>query len=215
MTNNYKAKEGQDRWVLDTICKTHGYFVDIGAHDGYHDSNSYALEKDFDWEGICVEPHYWSALELRKYRKCNIENACISDIDGEVEFVERGRHRQVSGIYHPDTDEHVIDQVKLYDHPLVKKPSLTLLSLLKKYNSPNIIDYLSLDAEGSELLILKNFDFEKYKFRTITLEHNYTEGNKFKEKNKIRRMEIRELLTKNGYKLSKSVSADDWYIHEI
>ena len=143
---NYRAKEGQDKWVLNILDnKSNGYFVDIGAHDGYHDSNSYVLEKDFNWNGICVEPHYWAALELQKHRKCNIEVACISDIDGEVEFVQRGRNQQISGMYHPDVDEHVINQVDLHFHPLVKKPSLTLLSLLDKYKAHPVIDYLSLD----------------------------------------------------------------------
>lgn len=211
--DNYKAKEGQDRWVLDILKnKTNGYFVDIGAHNGYNDSNSYVLEKDFGWKGICVEPHHWAALDLQKNRNCNIEVACISDIDGEVDFVQRGKYQQVSGMYHPDVDDHVIDQVDLHSHPLVKKPSLTLLSLLEKYNAPNIIDYLSIDAEGAELLILKNFDFQKYNFLTVTLEHNYTESNKLKEKNGIRRKEIQALLVQNGYVLSKSVSADDWYV---
>lgn len=32
---------------------------------------------------------------------------------------------------------------------------------------------MSLDTEGSEFEILKNFDFEKYTFGLIDVEHNY------------------------------------------
>jgi hypothetical protein len=45
--------------------------------------------------------------------------------------------------------------------------------MLNKYNAPKIIDFLSIDTEGSEFKILKNFNFEAYKFRVICIEHNY------------------------------------------
>ena len=80
--------------------------------------------------------------------------------------------------------------------------------LLVKYNAPKIIDYLSIDTEGSEFNILNNFDFNKYKFRIITCEHNFTPN-----KNKIHK-----LLTKNGYvkKHSSLVSfVDDWYVYSF
>jgi len=62
--------------------------------------------------------------------------------------------------------------------------------MLNKYNAPKIIDFLSIDTEGSEFKILKNFNFEAYKFRVICIEHNYI--------SKIRK-EISMLLKKNGY----------------
>ena len=49
---------------------------------------------------------------------------------------------------------------------------------------------MSLDTEGSEFEILKNFDFEKYTFGLIDVEHNYCEP---------RRTEIKNLLLSKGY----------------
>ena len=40
----------------------------------------------------------------------------------------------------------------------------SLQEILKKAKAPKIIDYLSLDVEGAELEVLKNFPFKKYKF---------------------------------------------------
>ena len=61
--------------------------------------------------------------------------------------------------------------------------------MLDKYNAPKKIDYLSIDTEGSEFDILKNFDFNKYEIKVITCEHNFTNS---KEK-------IISFLTSIGY----------------
>ena len=36
--------------------KENGYFIEIGANDGINLSNTYLLEKNYNWKGICVEP---------------------------------------------------------------------------------------------------------------------------------------------------------------
>jgi hypothetical protein len=63
---------------------------------------------------------------------------------------------------------------------------------------------LSVDTEGSEYEILKTFDFNKFSFGIITVEHNYT----------LQRELIFELLTNNGYKRKyENVSEfEDWYV---
>ena len=78
--------------------------------------------------------------------------------------------------------------------------------MLDKYNAPSIVDYLSIDTEGSEYEILKDFNFNKYKFRVITIEHNYTHKRKL----------INKLLYKNGYKRKYEELSlfDDWYIFD-
>lgn len=36
--------------------KKNGFFIEIGANDGNILSNTYLLEKSYNWKGICVEP---------------------------------------------------------------------------------------------------------------------------------------------------------------
>lgn len=78
--------------------------------------------------------------------------------------------------------------------------------MLIEYNSPNIIDYLSIDTEGSEYEILKDFNFTKYTFKIITVEHNFTEN----------RSKIKNLLESKGYVrvFERFSKWDDWYISE-
>ena len=52
---NWYSQAGQDKWVsliLDN--KTDGFFLDIGAGDGWGDSNSFHFETNLGWKGICV-----------------------------------------------------------------------------------------------------------------------------------------------------------------
>ena len=85
-----------------------------------------------------------------------------------------------------------------------KVNTISLNDLLKKYNAPQEIDYLSIDTEGSEFDILSAFDFDAYKIKVITCEHNYTPM----------RDKIFDLLTSKGYKriYEESSGFDDWYV---
>ena len=49
--------------------------------------------------------------------------------------------------------------------------TLSLVDLLTQNNAPSLIDYLSLDTEGTELEILQSNDYEKYKGFNILSPH--------------------------------------------
>lgn len=53
----------------------------------------------------------------------------------------------------------------------------------------------------------------KYIFKTITVEHNYFDEVNFDPACKVKKYNIKKLLESKGYKLEKSVRADDWYIY--
>jgi hypothetical protein len=57
--------------------------------------------------------------------------------------------------------------------------------IVGKFNVPHIIDYLSLDVEGSEYEIMKDFPFKDYTFKVLTVER----PNK----------KLKSLLSENGY----------------
>ena len=65
----------QDIWVLDILNhKRGGTFVDIGAHDEIHLSNTYLLEKEYNWSGICIEANSDTFEKLKGNR---MECVCL------------------------------------------------------------------------------------------------------------------------------------------
>ena len=97
-----------------------------------------------------------------------------------------------------DAHKNYVDSNKI----TIAVKSLSLLDLLDKSKSPKFIEYLSLDTEGSEYEILKNFNFDKYIFGLIDIEHNFIEP---------RRTQIRELLISNNYIYLGENGVDDMY----
>jgi FkbM family methyltransferase len=82
--------------------------------------------------------------------------------------------------------------------------TISLVDLLRKFNAPATIDFMSIDTEGSEFEILNNFDWSAYKINALCIEHNYTNSRK----------KIYELLSDSGYfRVYEGISgADDWYV---
>jgi hypothetical protein len=103
-------------------------------------------------------------------------------------------------------------------------------SLLQSNHCPEEIDYLSLDVDDVQLKVFNDFDFEKYKFKILTLEHNlfqsFSECNQEhteEHKTKIvkEHKEYRSKLQDFGYKillgnvvLDGYGPVEDWYVNQ-
>jgi FkbM family methyltransferase len=207
---NCKGQLFQDFFVLNELgFKRNGYFVEFGANDGITDSNTYMLEKDFGWDGILAEPSHVCHLELFKNRpNVKIDINCVWKESGkQIDFLEcLGRENVVSTIEQFRNQDGASERRKYGRIYPVNTISLT--DLLIKHQAPQIIDYLSIDTEGSEYEILNNFDWDKYTFRIITIEHNYVVE---------MRNRIFELLSLHGYtrKFTEISYIDDWYVKNI
>ena len=206
---NSKSQYLQDLFVLCHLnFKKKGYFVEIGAGDGVHLSNTILLEKKFKWNGILIEPLKSFFIKLKSRRKAKIEtDLCYSISNKKLLFREVLNTENSSALFSTiepffSNDFHSKSRKisKAY-----KLNTISLNDLLIKNNSPKIIDYLSIDTEGSEFEILKTVNFKKYKFRVITCEHNYSNNRK----------KINKLLILNGYKrvLEEISNVDDWYVY--
>jgi FkbM family methyltransferase len=179
-----------------------GYFCEFGASDGVALSNTYLLEKDYEWTGILAEPSKFWHQRLFQNRNCIISTKYVSSSSGvSVVFEESvdpllstAKEFSQAGIHAANRELKARYQVE----------SISLFDLLKENNAPSHIDFLSIDTEGSEYRILSSFDFDKYSFGLICIEHNFSNE----------REKLRDVVQNAGYfQILDSVSNwDDWYV---
>jgi FkbM family methyltransferase len=198
-----KSQLRQDIFVLsESDFKKNGYFIEFGGTNGIDLSNSYILEKEYGWSGIVAEPGKKWHQELFKNRRCIVDTRCVWRASGEKLLFNQPSEAELSTIdTFSNSDNHSKTREggeKFY------VDTISLVDLLDHHAAPKHIDYLSIDTEGSEYEILSAFDFQKYKIKIITCEHNYTEN----------RQKINSLLTGNGYeqKYADISFFDDWYV---
>lgn len=199
------AQKGQDEWVIDTIFnyKTNGYFVDLAATDGISINNTLLLERDLNWNGICIEPNPTFYNKLKANRKSIITDMVVDKFNNvEIDFrIDNG---ELGGIVDEDTDnnnKYRSNQLKTAN--IIKLKTKTLEYVLDYFNAPKIIDYLSLDVEGAEERILSNFPFHKYTFLAMTIERPTPE--------------LEKILFDNDYVFvmkSKKIPNDTFYVHK-
>jgi FkbM family methyltransferase len=200
-----KSQFRQDLFVLAELNnKRNGFFVEFGATNGIDCSNTYFLEKEYGWTGILAEPaKVWHA-ELVKNRSACIELSCVwGSTNDLIEFRETEDSILSTATRFISADTHASARQRGKEYVVT---SISLEDLLQKYNAPKFMDYLSIDTEGSEFEILKEFNFDKYQFSVITCEHNFTSN----------REKVRALLENNGYKrrLEHVSCVDDWYVRK-
>lgn len=199
------AQLRQDLFVLSQVgLKSNGYFVEFGATNGIDLSNTYMLEKQFGWTGILAEPGKCWHQELTDNRDAVIETKCVwSESGASLQFRETNTPELSTIDSYSSHDHHSLSRK---EGSVYEVTTISLNDLLDKHNAPSIVDYLSIDTEGSEFEILKNFDFSHRQISVITCEHNHTPSRK----------RIHDLLQRRGYKrVFESVSQfDDWYVLE-
>ncbi|CAL7960983.1 Methyltransf_21 domain-containing protein [Gammaproteobacteria bacterium] len=198
-----KSQFRQDLFVLlELDFKKNGFFVELGATNGFDLSNTHLLENQFGWTGILAEPAKCWHDNLRKNRNCYIETRCVWVNSGSIltfNEVDNADFSTISNYSLIDLHKEARIKGKYYE-----VETISLLDLLNLYEAPKNIDYLSIDTEGCEFEILANFDFDKYQFGVITCEHNFTSM----------REKIYKLLTSHGYvrKFTDISRFDDWYV---
>ncbi|MET2827814.1 FkbM family methyltransferase [Mesorhizobium shangrilense] len=192
--------------LQDVVCmvlhegKRDGYFVEIGVGDGTKYSNTLMLERDFGWRGVLAEPAAMFHDSISKSRAAILDRRAVSDKTGDtLVFQQDNEVGELSGfagakesIIGKDISRYIVDTISFDD-------------LMDEHGAPNEIDYVSIDTEGSELLILDGMSMKKRNISFITIEHNFS------------RKRIKDFDTffyKNGYRriLKELSQFDCWYV---
>ena len=181
-SDSFGSQKGQVEFLINNVCNYENkglpfkkYFIDCAAGDGITHSNTLFLEKELNWKGLLIEPNPYFHDSLKKNR--------LAGIVGE-QF----------------DNNHILREEELKTAEIINLKTRKLETILDENNAPKIIDYLSLDVEGAEEFILSSFNFEKYKFKFMTIE---------RPTNKLN-----ILLDQNNYVQVKNVISETFYMHK-
>lgn len=192
------AQNLQDLLILIlTNRKKKGFFVEFGACDGVEFSNTFLLESQYKWNGILSEPLDDWHQQLSKNRIAKIEKKALWSHSGEKLVIAKGKSKGLTSVKR-------LNKYELFNlWQRQKVDSISLNDLLLVHKAPKIIDFVSVDTEGTEYEILKEFNFKNWQVNFFCIEHNYSEN----------RSKIRDLMFKQGYELilSEFSGIDDWF----
>ncbi|XP_060568196.1 protein Star-like [Ruditapes philippinarum] len=170
--------------------KINGFFIESGAYDGEHLSNTLFLERFRNWTGLLIEPNPSLFLKLlRKNRKSFAVNACLSTKDyPSVETFSSGKGACFGRILDHEGENFQNQTFKVKCYPLI-----SILQAINRYE----VDYFSLDIEGAEEGVLSKIPWEKVNIKIISIEHNKWRGGK---------LNLKHFMEKRGYKYVKEIS---------
>jgi len=161
-----------------------GFFVEIGANDGFTLSNTVYLEENFGWSGLLIEanPQY---LDILKKRKAKSVIAAVVDKEGHYEFCSAGLYGGVVALLdktHEKSTRHA-GSITVW--------GTTLEKILEDGDAPEVVSFISIDVEGAEVPIVEQMcKLRNYRFACGCIEYNARQADY---------QRIAQLLQKSGY----------------
>lgn len=161
---------GEDR-ILNLFFKEQetGLIVDVGAAEGYWNSNSLMLLQRPGWKGILIEPEPSQFAELQERYKDNKNVTLVNRAIGPNE----GEHilycgKQVSTF---KTDlKKACEEAHGIDYTQTTARIQTLTNLLIELNLQEEIDFISIDAEGMNYEAWQTLDTSKFFPKLVCIE---------------------------------------------
>ena len=138
----WHSVHGQDKAVYELLNKAKGngeggFFLDLAANEAVYSSNTLALERDHEWNGLCIEPvsTYWIQLS---HRKCTVIGAVVGKHHGEmIEFDENvvSGHQGIIGDAFRNKPSDKKRNPNDISYLNKKRRSSTLIDILQRYES--------------------------------------------------------------------------------
>ena len=202
------------QWETDKIIEKYfpenysGSCVEVGAANGVKGSNTYYFEKK-GWDVLCIEPNKEFSESLEKYRKLVRYYAC-SDKKGvsNLKIFKVGEKNIMTSVTSLSPDERLVESHKDLINEVFETEVevFTLSEILQDkvqdtiFEKKRQIDFISIDTEGTELDVLKGFDFNHYDVKLFVVENNYDDR------------EIPDYMKSKGYKKDLRYKINDFYI---
>jgi len=162
--------------------KEDGYFVEIGAFDGFNWSNTTPLIRA-GWSGIMVEPDPTNFENLRRRHENNPKLkllwVAVDKESGTAKLYQGGSTSTIS--------EETLDAYAnipslacggLNPSRFVYVPAVTMDLMLDVHHCPERYDVLSLDVEGAEIRVLEGYTIDRHRPKLAIVETHELNENK-------------------------------------
>jgi FkbM family methyltransferase len=200
-SNNFSTNLGRDLKIIKKIFnnKKKGVFVEVGGNDGTTGSYSLLLEKDFAWNGVCIEASPWLFEKMKRTRSCICEQTALGQDVSKEDFYDFQYLHQLSGLKKEFRKNPLFQQyLDTSPHQTIEVKTLPFSHFSKKHNI-NHIDFFILDVEGAEFEVIKGIDFESTQIDVFLIEQASKE--------------LKNYLSNKGYKALTKIRNDTMFIH--
>lgn len=156
-----------EEWLVRDYFKDRraGFFVDVGAYDYKHFSNTYYLEQKLGWSGLAIDAQEEFAADYRKYRPhTRFFTFFVSDQSEAPASLFVPRFNRLVASSNKDFS-------KRYDASGVEREVRTItLDTLLAQEGVTEIDFLTMDIELAEPRALAGFDIASYRPQLVCVE---------------------------------------------
>ena len=132
--------------------------------------------------------------------------AAVASYDGYAHFVPDGELSSLLDFH--QADMHAASRMRAFrESGGITGRTISPETLRQEAATPSVIDFLSLDVEGAEVDVLRNFPWGHTVVRFACVEHNHRDDE----------MEIDEILARHGLArvLRQWTGFDGWYSSEV
>ncbi|GIL68335.1 hypothetical protein Vafri_21539 [Volvox africanus] len=203
-----RSQSGEDLHLFQKyFCGVqNGTFLELGALNGEHLSNTYMFEFKLGWRGVLIEgnPNSYESLWKKRPNAITIHSAVCSEYQ-IVHYVIK--YSEVGGIL-----EFMSDSFKALWHKNWKSyteeeaPSVPCYPFSALIGLAGIrhVDAMFLDVEGSELSVLQSVPLGDFSVNVMVIEAIGREPEK--------EARVRAFMTNAGYKHIESWGRSDWFV---
>jgi hypothetical protein len=239
MSEEERASDAYQKSPLRTLVHGTGFYLDIGANDGMQISNSVFFDLCLGWRGICAEPNkqYHPTYEdlvdetevdvdgreraryKRRKRSCYLYKGCVHNHRGKMllNLAANGEYGDIRGQPAADFVEghhrRAVECITLDDllARVLNDTTMPFAQMMREQDGKLPIHWASLDAEGSELVVLQGFNSKDARFPSyfwVVETNKVNPGSFFARLGYRRPTDLQE-----GPPQMRSLFVDDLFVH--
>ena len=207
--NKYSCRGNIDKILKEMVVfKERGFFLEVGAYNGFSESVSLRFEKELKWNGLLIEPNPIHFKYLKRNRPKNIclNFLCLNDDFlnkklfiknlNQMSYIVDNSDKPYFSHYPAEKINNLAKETYSGNFERLTCEVETLQRIFKDHKIKKV-DLAIIDVEGSEIELLKGIDFNKVDIEYFCIEtYNFENLNSF--------------MVKKNYTLIEKIHKEDY-----